>query len=197
MRSAGRREPWRGAAPARVPGAAAGGPRSGFPRLPLGPPSVLRSWPAPGASARPEEGRETLPQPPGGCYGVGSEGRRRCGARPRCSVGKAPQVFLFPQYRKGKHFSNARCERQGRVAAVPGALKVEKARWENPSGFPGWIRGRGKILLSAATETWARRNPGAAALQRSTPTPVRSPRIPCSRLSSPSGSCGQMQLFLQ
>lgn len=79
-------------------------------------------------------------------------GRRQCGVQAaphpetRWSVGKTPDVFLFPQYQKGKHFSSARCERPGRVAAVPGALNMERARGENPSGFPGWIRRRGEIV---------------------------------------------------
>lgn len=131
---------------------------------------------------------------PRGCGG----GRPRCGlpAAPqpgtRCSVGESPCVFLFRQYQKVKHFSSIQCERQGRVAAVPGGLNTERARLENPPGFPGWIRGRGKIACWAATDSWGRWSLGAAALQRSTCTPVRFPWFPWSRLWSPFWGCGQM-----
>lgn len=148
VRGAG--SPHRGRPRPRSPGAAANG---GRPSLGAEVAASTR-----GASARAGKGGREGKSPPGlleavtgwaprGCGG----GRPRCGLpaapRPgtRCSVGESPCVFLFRQYQKVKHFSSIQCERQGRVAAVPGGLNSERARLENPPGFPGWIRGRGKI----------------------------------------------------
>lgn len=55
----------------------------------------------------------------------------------RCSVGKNLYVFLFRQYRKVKHFSSARCERQPGPAELLGSCGRRSRGPEHGKGEMG------------------------------------------------------------